>query len=505
MLLLDTRRAGLLSRALVLVLLCGSSYASTPAANTEARPVLRSIGALSDPLQSADSSVVVLRGVVTLVRKHVIYVQDQTGAMAAIPQNDEQARLAIGDEVEMQGRYERRDTMPVLSVASIRKLWSGSPPVPLSLKPEQAAEGSFRGRLIDTEGRLLQKRVSGGYLRLTLEGDGQIFGATLELSSPLSGDSQLVKNLEEESTLRLVGVCAPRAGPEESVGNAFIVLLRSTDDMRVVVAAPWWNLRHAISAACGVICALLFFQRIHHRSLNLRFQAIVDERSRIAREMHDTLAQGFSGLTYQLEGLARELNASVDRESIERHLAMALQLVRHCREEAHRSIFALRSLAQHNPDLLDLLLSSRNTLRARSDVRIIASCEGKALPLPDDTLNHLLRIGQEAITNALQHARATEIHIVTRFKDASITLEIRDNGTGFDVSNAASVDAGRFGITGMKERAKHIGAALEIFSGEGKGTTLSVRAPLTGKSEAWTALRRKPAPVRSAAEGSLGD
>jgi anti-sigma regulatory factor (Ser/Thr protein kinase) len=502
MFLLDAPRAGLLLAAL----LCTPSIAAPSAATNEGRPVLRSIGALADPLQLTDSGAVAVRGVITLVRKRVIYVQDQTGAMTAVPQNGEQARLAIGDEVELQGRYERRDSTPVMNVTSIRKLWSGSPPVPLSLKPEQAAEGSFRGRLIDTEGRLLQKRVSGGYLRLTLEGDGQIFGATLELSSPLSGDSQLVRNLEEQSTIRLVGVCAPRAASEEAVGNAFLVLLRSTDDMRITGAPPWWNVRHAIWVACGVICAMLFFYRVHHRSLNLRFQAIVDERSRIAREMHDTLAQGFSGLTYQLEGLARELNASVDKDSIERHLAMALQLVRHCREEAHRSIFALRSLAQHNPDLLDLLLSSCGPLRARSDVRIATSREGKALPLPDDMLNHMLRIGQEAITNSLQHAHATEIHIVTRFREESITLEIRDNGRGFDVENVASVDAGRFGITGMKERAKHIHAELEISSEPGKGTTLTVQAPLSGRPQPGTTFtRQRPAQVRSAAQGSVGD
>jgi len=503
----DRRRARLLAWALLPTVLLAISYASPPPTNAaETRPVLRSIGALSDPLDSRQPAIVALRGVVTLVRKHIIYVQDQTGAIAVAPDNGEQARLAIGDEVELQGRYERRDSMPVINSAVTRKLWSGSPPVPLSLKPEQAAEGSYRGKLIDTEGRLLQKRGSGGYLRLTLEGDGQIFGATLELSSPLSGNSQLAKSLEEESTVRLVGVCAPRTSPEESVGNAFTVLLRSSDDIRVVIPPPWWNVSHAIWIACGVVGILLVGHRIRHNSLNLRFQAIVDERSRIAREMHDTLAQGFSGLTYQLEGLARELNASVERDSIDRHLAMALQLVRHCREEAHRSIFALRSLAQTDPELLDLLMSSCNSLRARTDVRLIAAREGKPIPLPDDTLNHLLRIGQEAITNALQHANASEIHLLARFKDSSITLEIRDNGDGFIVESAQSIESGRFGITGMKERTKHIHADFDIHSELGRGTVITVRAPLAGRS-AWNRreVRHPGLPAPSAPEGSLGD
>jgi len=454
-----------------------------PAPPATVPPVLRPIGALLDPLESNPSQSVTLRGVVTLVRMYVIYVQDQTGAMAV--NFSQPARLAIGDEVELQGRYDRSRSGGELRAFTIRKLWSGSAPVPLSLEPEQAAEGSFRGRLVDTEGRLLKKQLGEGYLRLTLEGAGQIFGANLELSSPVGINSQLAKNLEEDSVLRLVGVCAPTVSSEESVGNAFIVLMRSTDDIRVVVAPPWWNLKHAVWLAFIVIAILSGFFWIRHRSLHLRFQAIVEERSRIAREMHDTLAQGFSGLTYQLEGLARELNTSPQREPVKRHLALALDLVRHCREDAHRSIFALRSLAQREPDLLDLLVGSCSSLRARNDIRILTEREGKQAAIADATLNHLLRIGQEAITNAIQHSNATEVRVLTRFTDSGITLEVRDNGCGFDIARARPVEAGGFGITGMRERCKHIRAEFAIQSDHGAGTTVTVQAPLLRKKGRW--------------------
>lgn len=448
----------------------------------EASPLLlRSINSLSNPLDSSHAGPVVLRGAVTLVRREIIYVQDQTGAIAVVP-HGEQSRLAIGDEVELQGEYGRRNLSPAIYAATIRRLWSGSPPVPLSLSPEQAAEGSFANRLIDTEGRLLHKILGKGYLRLTFEGDRQFFGASLELSSPIGGNRELAKSLEEGSILRLVGVCVPSAGSEEAGGSAFLVLLRSTDDVRIISPPPWWNLKHAVWLGCAALVLLSLVYLVRNRILSLRYRAIVEERGRIAREMHDSLAQGFSGLTYQLEGLARELTVSTERDSIEKHLGLALQLVRHCSEEAHRSIFALRSLTQTDPDLLTLLMASCDSLRMPSEIRVATVREGRPAPISDETMNHLLRIGQEAITNALRHSGSTEISLSVRFDDASVTLRVADNGTGFDIASAKTAETGHFGILGMKERAKHIGGRIEIVSTRGAGTTVTVRAATTRRN-----------------------
>ena len=442
---------------------------SLPAANS-----LQSIDSLTNSMNAGSADVVLLRGVVTLVRRRIVYVQDQTGAIAVFP--SEQAQLAIGDEVELRGAYQRNGASGAIYNAKIRKLWSGSAPVPVSLKPAQAAEGSFAGRLIDTEGKLLHKSLSGEYLRLTMEGDGQIFAATLELSSPLSGSTDLENRLEEGSVVRLVGTCATSAEFDKTAGNAFVVLLRSSDDIRVVSPAPWWSVTHAVWTGCAALMLISLIYWMRHRSLNKRFEAIVEERSRIAREMHDTLAQGFSGLSYQLEGLAHQVNASATQDSIDEHLKLALQLVRHCREEAHRSIFALRSLTQSDPDLLALLLNSCEAARVGAHAIIRGGVEGRPAPLADEVLNHLLRIGQEAITNALRYSRASEVAVSIRFEPGFVTLTVGDAGVGFDVAAAPSIQAGHFGIAGMKERARHIRAELNIESAPGLGTRISVRA-----------------------------
>lgn len=468
----------------------------------EAAPLLlRSIDSLSNLLDSGHTGSVVLRGVVTLVRSQIIYVQDQTGAIAVIPP-EEPSRLAIGDEVELQGKYRRRELSSAIYATKVRRLWSGSPPVPLSLNPAQAAEGSFGNHLIDTEGRLLKKTLGDGYLRLTFEGDSQLFGASLELSSPIHGSRDLGKRLEEGSTLRLVGVCVSRVGSDEAGGNAFLVLLRSTDDIREISPPPWWNLKHTVWLGCAALILISLVYLIRDRVVSLRYQVLFEERGRMAREMHDSLAQGFSGLTYQLEGLARELNASVEKESLERHLGLALQLVRHCREEAHRSIFALRSLTQMDADLLSLLMSSCESMGMPSGIRVAGVREGKPTLIPDETMNHLLRIGQEAIANAWQHSGASEILVTVRFGEADVTLSVADNGRGFDVSSAKSAETGHFGILGMKERVKHIDGRFEIASTPETGTTVTVRAAATRRRSRHAAFGWRPGWIRPQGEGS---
>jgi signal transduction histidine kinase len=226
--------------------------------------------------------------------------------------------------------------------------------------------------------------------------------------------------------------------------------------------------------AIGAALALFAIYRLRIRALHQRSRAVVEERLRIAREIHDTLAQGFSGLTYQLEGLSQELNGSASRAALKRHLDLALQLVRHSREEAHRSIFALRSLAHVSPDLLTLLVTSSEAMISDRDIRLVAVKSGRPEHIADEVLSSLVRIGLEAIANTLQHSGASEISVMVRYS-AAVILEVRDNGCGFDAGSIRSVDAGHFGIAGMRERAERINASFTIRSGS-EGTTVTVRA-----------------------------
>jgi signal transduction histidine kinase len=107
-------------------------------------------------------------------------------------------------------------------------------------------------------------------------------------------------------------------------------------------------------------------------------------------------------------------------------------------------------------------------------------------------MNHLLRIGQEAITNAWQHSGASEIVVTVRFGEADITLSVADNGKGFDVASAQSAETGHFGILGMRERVKHISARIEIVSTPETGTTVTVRTPATRNRPRHAAFSWRP-------------
>jgi signal transduction histidine kinase len=104
--------------------------------------------------------------------------------------------------------------------------------------------------------------------------------------------------------------------------------------------------------------------------------------------------------------------------------------------------------------------------------------EGPERPLPDEVEHNLLRIGQEAVTNALKHAAATKIHIRLTRESRGVSLRIEDNGRGFDQSDAFSPLTGHFGVLGMRERAERLGGSMRLTSSPGQGTTVEVRAPL---------------------------
>lgn len=470
----DTVNALLRLAWLALVLAMSVPAGETTQAGAPAE-TLRSIDFLSRVL-GKDEVPIVVRGVITLARGSRGYLQDSTGAV--IVRVAEPNRLTVGEEVEVAGVYMGRYPHGHLRETSIRRLWSGSPPVPLALSPQNAAEGAFAYRVVETEGRLLSRLVSGRQLLLTLEASGQVFAAALDFTEGLSHSDVVADNLEAGSWLRVSGVCAPNRGQDRQPASAFTILLRTTDDIRVLYDPPWWNLRNISLLSLGALAALWALHRMRVRMLNQRLNAVIEERLRIAREMHDTFAQVFVGMTWQLEALDNELSQSEVQLPARRKLSQALQMLRHGREEAHSSLFALRSLAQDQPQLLDLLARSTEDVVAASGSALELRVEGQPAPLPDQVVGGLLRIGQESVTNAIRHGRARRTVATLRFAPGCVALEISDNGTGFDVGSIGTPAEGHLGILGMRERAQKMRGRLEIRSSTSGGTTVEVTAPI---------------------------
>ncbi|MEH2107730.1 MAG: AAA family ATPase [Nostoc sp.] len=198
--------------------------------------------------------------------------------------------------------------------------------------------------------------------------------------------------------------------------------------------------------------------------------SILEERNRMAREIHDTLAQSFTGILVQV-GAATQVLAD-DIEATQAHLEMIDELARTGLAEARRSVVALRPQLLEEGNLHSALHRLVTQMRAAADTALFYEIKGTAYSLPTEVENNLLRIGQEALTNAIKYADAAEIRVELVYDNAQCILRVKDDGRGFGVATIPAV--GGFGLLGMSERAEHLGAQLSIQSQPGQGTEIVV-------------------------------
>ncbi|HZD47569.1 MAG TPA: two-component regulator propeller domain-containing protein [Silvibacterium sp.] len=219
--------------------------------------------------------------------------------------------------------------------------------------------------------------------------------------------------------------------------------------------------------------ALLWYAgyRWRMRQVESRFNAVMAERNRIAREIHDTLAQGFVAVSVQLQIVSRLLESST--ESAKQHLGQAQELVRSGLEDARKAIWELRSQSTENQDLAAQLAKMADRVTAGTDIRAEVRVSGAYRPLRKPVEEELVRIAQEAVTNAVRHAAPKRVEIQLRFAAKGLELSVEDNGRGFS-GELPSIEDGHFGITGMKERAQQIGGTLTVDSRQGQGTRVCV-------------------------------
>ncbi|GAX45991.1 multi-sensor signal transduction histidine kinase [Tolypothrix sp. NIES-4075] len=198
--------------------------------------------------------------------------------------------------------------------------------------------------------------------------------------------------------------------------------------------------------------------------------SILEERNRMAREIHDTLAQSFTGILLQVGAVTR-VSADIS-EATQVYLEMIDELARTGLAEARRSVAALRPQLLEEGNLESALHRLVSQMRSTIDTVLIYETQGTAYSLPADVENNLLRIGQEALTNAIKYACASEIRVELMYSQTQCILRVKDNGRGFGVGSTP-VNSG-FGLLGMSERAERIGAQLAIQSQPGQGTEIIV-------------------------------
>ncbi len=233
---------------------------------------------------------------------------------------------------------------------------------------------------------------------------------------------------------------------------------------------------YALLALALAFLAWLIFQ-LRLRGMRAQFAAVLAERTRIAREIHDNLAQEMSGISVQLEVVARTM--PLDAEAARTYLDRARRQVRHGIAEARRYVWDLRSPALENNDLPTALTETARRLTHETAIQAQVEVNGTFRPLDQSVEVNLLRIGQEAMNNAVKHAQAQRILVNLRFDARRVQLSVRDDGRGFDNQAAGNGQAGHFGFIGMRERAEQIGGTLTIHSSKGSGTEVVADVPIS--------------------------
>ncbi|TDC39542.1 sensor histidine kinase [Micromonospora sp. 15K316] len=207
-----------------------------------------------------------------------------------------------------------------------------------------------------------------------------------------------------------------------------------------------------------------------------REAGVTDERQRMAREIHDTLAQGLTGIITQLEAAGQARDRQADWR---RHVENAVALARESLSEARRSVRAVRPEALESARLPDALGELTRRWSAINEVRAEVSVTGEAHPLHPEVEVTLLRTAQEALANVARHAKATRVGLTLSYMEDVVTLDVRDDGIGFepDVRAVPRQADGGYGLTAMRQRVTGVGGELTIESEPGGGTAVSASVP----------------------------
>ena len=207
--------------------------------------------------------------------------------------------------------------------------------------------------------------------------------------------------------------------------------------------------------------------------------AMLGERNRMAREIHDTLAQGFTGIVIQIEAAEQVIEDSP--EEVSGHLIKAKSLARESLQEARRSVWDLLPRALEGHSLEGALEGEVKSFPATSEQKVFFALSGTKRQLPGNVEAALLRVCQESLTNVRRYSDATEVEVSLGFDADSVRLWVRDNGIGFQYESVREKAEGRlggFGLPGMEQRVQLLGGTFSVKSETGEGTLVEAVVPV---------------------------
>jgi len=407
-------------------------------------------------------------------------------------------RFRPGDRIEAAGFPEMEEGMAVLQLATCRVVETTAPPAPSQPNLTALLEGTHNSDLVRVRARLVDWVIAGNNVTLIFKTGDQLFKGLYNLPA---GAPRVLP--EKNSEVNVTGICV--ISELEDVWfyqpRSFLLLVADRADLQLLQAPPWWTparLWSALAIAGVVLFATAGWVWALRRQIGrkravieqqARHAAALEERSRIARELHDTLEQGLTGLSLQMKAMETDLAANP--HPARSRLQFARQMLRQSRALARNAIRELRSEATpaRFEGLIDGLKRVADSWNHSGALTVEVRITGTPVTLSSRIEHHLLGIGTEAMTNAVKHGRAETIRVEIEFRAAEVVLRISDNGAGFDPAQHLEQASGCFGLLGMRERAREIRGELNFISRPGNGTIVIVTAPIEVDRGSGTAAR----------------
>ena len=426
----------------------------------------------------------------------VLWLESGGAALRVLLGDADTSPVGAGDWVDAAGFTAFKEGVGLLEDAVLRTLGRRDPIAPTRVTPGPDTASDWHDHLVRCPGRLesLHREASG--FRLGLSSGETAFDAFLPRHAFPVLPPDLVPGAEVEVTGICGGLLAEGPRMEGGVPAGFSLLPRAVTDLVVITPAPFWSadrLRRAfvwgsICLAGAAVWILTLRVQVSRRSRRLAaeiqarqeetvaFSSVLQERKRLAADLHDSLAQSLTGIAFQLQ--AAEMAREKAPENVEKHLDLARRLLEQGRTELRRSLWDLRSEALDLHDLAGALREMAKRHATEDDLQIVVVEEGESRPIPDLVANHLLRIAQEALHNARQRGRASRVDIVLLHAPGRVGLRLRDNGQGFVPALVPGPQGGHFGLNSMRERAQRLGGTFALESRPGDGTLIQVFMPL---------------------------
>ncbi|HEY1660833.1 MAG TPA: histidine kinase [Verrucomicrobiae bacterium] len=450
-------------------------------------------GLPSDEADCSSSHRILVAGEVTYQDDQSFFIQDDSGGVRV--QTRAKPKVTLGEAVEVVAFPALNGLIHALTDPLVRPARSMVRVSPKDLDLNETLPPKQDGSLVNVSATLLGHKTNGMNQVLELQGQQHMFVATL-----LAGGGTL-PNITTGSELQVTGVyddeptISMPADAESGKGQPYLaspnILLRSPKDVVVLAGPPWWTLKRTVTlvgALLTVLVVSLLWVHLLRRRLERQqasrlafsrqiLQGQENERQRIAANLHDSLGQNLLVIKNQAE-LA--MQTAVDESARQDRLGKISEITSQAIEEVRRITHGLRPYQLDRLGLTQAIRASVNHASETNPILFASRVEDIDGLFNKEAEIHVYRIVQEAITNVVKHAAATEAAVVIKKRASIISISIRDNGRGFDPARPTSEPHDlSYGLNGISERVRILKGDLAIDSRPGEGASLTIEIPLS--------------------------